>query len=72
VTGAVDLDLAASAEHDVDLLPSVLLVVVLAVVAKFGGKSSTCIPNDSTPSVAPARLNERNTEASIPSMRPIE
>ena len=53
---AVDLDLAAAAQGQVDLLLAVLVVVVFGVVLVVGGMSMICMPNDSTPSSARARL----------------
>ena len=55
---AGDLDLATAAQRHEDLLLAVFGVVVLGVVLELVGMSMICMPNDSTPSSARARLNE--------------
>src|SRR5438270_4895582 len=61
----IDLDLRLAVKHEEDLLLPRLGVVVLRVLGDVRRKSSTCIPNASTPSSARARLKPPLNAASM-------
>ena len=66
---AIDLDIAAASQHHEHLLLAGFpRGRAPGYCVAFGGMSITCMPNDSTPSVARARLNEPNMTASMSSI----